>query len=148
MPLGTDTDTGSSLSLIHISEPTRQAEISYAVFCLKKTGLYQDIRVAVNLFEDSHTTTNRTPLDQTYIDVASYYKDGEGISCEDVLINILRPYGAYLVNPGGYWYIIRWEELESSSVTYQQYDKDDLTRTSGGTSVSYTHLTLPTKRIV
>src|SRR5674476_691097 len=25
-----------SLSLIHISEPTRQAEISYAVFCLKK----------------------------------------------------------------------------------------------------------------
>ena len=27
---------GSYLSLIHISEPTRQAEISYAVFCLKK----------------------------------------------------------------------------------------------------------------
>src|SRR5674476_1645101 len=27
---------GQSLSLIHISEPTRQAEISYAVFCLKK----------------------------------------------------------------------------------------------------------------
>src|SRR5674476_826534 len=28
--------TGWTLSLIHISEPTRQAEISYAVFCLKK----------------------------------------------------------------------------------------------------------------
>ena len=27
---------GRHLSLIHISEPTRQAEISYAVFCLKK----------------------------------------------------------------------------------------------------------------
>ena len=27
------------LSLIHISEPTRQAEISYAVFCLKKKTL-------------------------------------------------------------------------------------------------------------
>src|SRR5665213_1787113 len=27
---------GYRLSLIHISEPTRQAEISYAVFCLKK----------------------------------------------------------------------------------------------------------------
>ena len=27
---------GWVLSLIHISEPTRQAEISYAVFCLKK----------------------------------------------------------------------------------------------------------------
>ena len=28
--------TRINLSLIHISEPTRQAEISYAVFCLKK----------------------------------------------------------------------------------------------------------------
>ena len=28
--------TDVELSLIHISEPTRQAEISYAVFCLKK----------------------------------------------------------------------------------------------------------------
>ena len=29
-------NNGENLSLIHISEPTRQAEISYAVFCLKK----------------------------------------------------------------------------------------------------------------
>src|SRR5665213_4590088 len=29
-------DLVQELSLIHISEPTRQAEISYAVFCLKK----------------------------------------------------------------------------------------------------------------
>ena len=29
------------LSLIHISEPTRQAEISYAVFCLKKKNKEQ-----------------------------------------------------------------------------------------------------------
>ena len=33
------------LSLIHISEPTRQAEISYAVFCLKKkTFSYTHLR--------------------------------------------------------------------------------------------------------
>ena len=31
-----DGDCENCLSLIHISEPTRQAEISYAVFCLKK----------------------------------------------------------------------------------------------------------------
>ena len=29
-------DTPGHLSLIHISEPTRHAQISYAVFCLKK----------------------------------------------------------------------------------------------------------------
>ena len=32
------------LSLIHISEPTRQAEISYAVFCLKKKKKKQSTR--------------------------------------------------------------------------------------------------------
>src|SRR5678810_1055298 len=31
-----ETWIGPNLSLIHISEPTRQAEISYAVFCLQK----------------------------------------------------------------------------------------------------------------
>src|SRR5678810_1308706 len=31
-----DLQIQSKLSLIHISEPTRQSEISYAVFCLKK----------------------------------------------------------------------------------------------------------------
>ena len=31
-----DSAINEELSLIHISEPTRQAEISYAVFCLKK----------------------------------------------------------------------------------------------------------------
>src|SRR5678809_273419 len=35
-PLDTSEATAADLSLIHISEPTRQAEISYAVFCLKK----------------------------------------------------------------------------------------------------------------
>ena len=33
------------LSLIHISEPTRQAEISYAVFCLKKKTIQQQYHI-------------------------------------------------------------------------------------------------------
>ena len=42
------------LSLIHISEPTRQAEISYAVFCLKKklSRTPIDIYVVFDQFED------------------------------------------------------------------------------------------------
>ena len=35
-PIGVNMAPYVGLSLIHISEPTRQAEISYAVFCLKK----------------------------------------------------------------------------------------------------------------
>ena len=33
---------GICLSLIHISEPTRQEAISYAVFCLKKIFFFND----------------------------------------------------------------------------------------------------------
>ena len=33
---GLEVETADDLSLIHISEPTRQEAISYAVFCLKK----------------------------------------------------------------------------------------------------------------
>src|SRR5678810_1348658 len=40
------------LSLIHISEPTRQAEISYAVFCLKKKKKKNR--------EDKHNNTEKT----------------------------------------------------------------------------------------
>ena len=45
------------LSLIHISEPTRQAEISYAVFCLKKKKKKKHIRSPV-----AETTTNKKRL--------------------------------------------------------------------------------------
>ena len=34
--LENDDSSDDNLSLIHISEPTRHAQISYAVFCLKK----------------------------------------------------------------------------------------------------------------
>ncbi|GAB5841807.1 hypothetical protein JMUB7531_29170 [Staphylococcus aureus] len=34
--IATGMDLAQMLSLIHISEPTRHAQISYAVFCLKK----------------------------------------------------------------------------------------------------------------
>eukprot|EP01017_Pseudomicrothorax_dubius_P040704 TRINITY_DN640_c0_g1_i3.p1 TRINITY_DN640_c0_g1~~TRINITY_DN640_c0_g1_i3.p1 ORF type:complete len:103 (+),score=13.39 TRINITY_DN640_c0_g1_i3:121-429(+) len=43
---------GYGLSLIHISEPTRQAEISYAVFCLKKKKIGT---VAISLIPVSYT---------------------------------------------------------------------------------------------
>ena len=43
--MGEDTDflldpSSYDLSLIHISEPTRHAQISYAVFCLKKLLIF------------------------------------------------------------------------------------------------------------
>ena len=43
------------LSLIHISEPTRQAEISYAVFCLKKKNAKNSTRREQVKMLENHT---------------------------------------------------------------------------------------------
>ena len=47
-----------TLSLIHISEPTRQAEISYAVFCLKKKKKKAHNNHRTILSPNLHTITN------------------------------------------------------------------------------------------
>ncbi|WP_460379346.1 hypothetical protein, partial [Staphylococcus aureus] len=44
------------LSLIHISEPTRHAQISYAVFCLKKLGLAQNLEAVSYTHLRAHET--------------------------------------------------------------------------------------------
>ena len=51
-----------NLSLIHISEPTRQEAISYAVFCLKKIGLSISALVFVQLTINS--TENAAKFEQ------------------------------------------------------------------------------------
>src|SRR5678810_1390749 len=45
-----------ALSLIHISEPTRQAEISYAVFCLKKKKNILPLMLYARITQPRHTT--------------------------------------------------------------------------------------------
>ena len=45
------------LSLIHISEPTRQAEISYAVFCLKKKKNKMKKKSQIMLIQIAHNNT-------------------------------------------------------------------------------------------
>ena len=48
------------LSLIHISEPTRQAEISYAVFCLKKKKKKHKMKQPTKNNDDSNSTVKRS----------------------------------------------------------------------------------------
>ncbi|WP_460379551.1 hypothetical protein, partial [Staphylococcus aureus] len=66
------------LSLIHISEPTRHAQISYAVFCLKKIFLIirrppRSTRVRSSAASDVYKRFNDTATTEiyTYVDVGS-----------------------------------------------------------------------------
>ena len=57
------------LSLIHISEPTRPLYISYAVFCLKKTGMYLVPDLHLNFVRFSHSVDYKKALGQTFGEV-------------------------------------------------------------------------------
>src|SRR5674476_920205 len=94
-----------NLSLIHISEPTRQAEISYAVFCLKKirrpprsTPLYSstasdvykrqlafferiEYRFGVS-FENSYFKINDEPVSYTHLRA---HETGRNLVCRLLL---------------------------------------------------------------
>ena len=54
------------LSLIHISEPTRQAEISYAVFCLKKKKNKKQNKASPSvIIVDTHDRKQKAKGDKT-----------------------------------------------------------------------------------
>lgn len=94
--------------------------------CLDKLGLNNGYRLAVNLFESSHTATNNSPIRQTYVQ-QEVYNDIEGSgtasTCDQVVKDILRIYGAVLFSWEGYWYVVRLEEFKLSSIDYTEWTK-------------------------
>lgn len=91
---------------------------------LEKTKINLPIRVACNLYEqDMDQDDEDDPLDQTFINVEKTYydKDGAPMKCREVLLNILRSFGARLVQWGGYWNIVRIDE-HTNSYDYRIFD--------------------------
>lgn len=97
-------------------------QISLIAFCLCKLGLGLGFRCSINLYaDDMDQTASDDPLDQAFVDVDAYYLKGSP-SCDFVLKAILEPYGAQIIQWGGYWNIIRIEE-RVSSFDYRQFDE-------------------------
>ena len=104
--------------------------IEIIAICLSRTALDLPIRCAVNLYE---TTMNQTaaddPLDQAYRNVKTY----EGKSCGEILSDILFTFGATVRQWGGYWHIIRFEEM-TASYDYREFDKNGTYVSNGSTN--------------
>lgn len=105
-------------------------------FCLSKLNQGFGYRVALPIFETSHTKTpGNTPLEQTYF-VPDFYaniKDNgyNPDNCDKVVRDILKTYKAHIQARDGYWYIIAWDAMLSSSISYVEFDSA-LTQTGTG----------------
>lgn len=86
-------------------------QITIIAYILGRIGLGLSIRSGCNLYASSmNTTATDDPLDQAYVNVLRYYLKSETPSMKDVLRMILEPYGAQIIQWGGYWNILRVEE--------------------------------------
>ena len=87
---------------------TNQSVISLLSIILKKTGLDLDIVSCVNMYCDGmYSGASGDPLAQAYIEGLTFYDDeGVGLQCDVVLQEILKPFGAEIIQKDSAWNII------------------------------------------
>lgn len=98
--------------------------IQIIALILEKTGLTLPIRSGVNMFDTGMTTTSSDdPLAQAYINVDCFYDEDltNPKTCQYVLQELLKPFGARIIQAYGYWWILRLDEL-TTTFNYRQFD--------------------------
>jgi len=101
-----------------------QAQILYKA--LKRTGISKNLETSISIYYTGLATTESV-LDNVYVIAERYIKDdGETImSCEDVIRDIIEPYGAILTSFGDKWYIYKPNELYlNSKLIFDSHDLD------------------------
>lgn len=98
---------------------------------LSKTDLNINIQCAINRFEeDMSTTASDDPLVQCKFDPNTFYHEGEISKCSDVLSEILKPFGARILQRNGKWCIYSVEEFVTSAA-YREFTSNGLLITNG-----------------
>lgn len=95
-------------------------------YILSKTDLGINIQSAVNRFEeDMDSGLSDDPLMQCKFNPGIFY-DGENVSnCSDVLTEILKPFGARILQRNGVWLVYCVEEFVTSSA-FREFDSNGL----------------------
>ena len=95
----------------------RKTYIEVLALALQRTGLYQSIHVDIQI-RYTGLSESFDILSSVYANTDRFIKeDGETkskstiMSCEDVIRNILEPFGAVLTSFNGYWYIYKPNQL-------------------------------------
>lgn len=101
------------------------SQLQILSICLHGKILFDNkYRIACNIFASGQSTSARTPLDQTYVDVSKYKTENGVMNCEEVVLDILKSYQAVLFCEGDYWYVVRKEELINETINYVEYNVD------------------------
>ena len=101
-----------------------QKVIQVIALLLRKTELNLPIRCGVNVFDVGMSTGGANdPLDQAYIDLDCFYDEDytNPKDCKFVLEELLKPFGARLVQQYGYWWILEIDSL-TATFNYRQFD--------------------------
>ena len=97
--------------------------IDIVSLALQRTGLFMNINTAIDIRYEGLSDTLDV-LDNVYANTERYIEDdGETImSCEDVLRDVLEPFGAVLTSFNNEWYIYKPNQLFNDSiVTFYNY---------------------------
>lgn len=116
-----------------------KTQLELISLALIRTGLEQNINVDIQVFYTGLSETGCV-LDSINARVTRYIKDDKYtiMSCEEVLRDILEPYGACITSRGGEWFIYKPNQLFSSAtITYHRFDYE-------GTALTPTTNTLNT----
>ncbi|HEY0741808.1 MAG TPA: hypothetical protein VGD40_10105 [Chryseosolibacter sp.] len=98
--------------------------IELLAYVLKKTGLRLNIRVGINMYATGmDTAASSDPLDQAYVDTDNYYINNPSPTLDYVLREIIKPYGASIIQEYGVWNIVRVEE-KVAEYDYREFDPD------------------------
>lgn len=89
------------------------SQLATIIYCIDKIGLGLGYSIAVNLFEVTHDHT-RSPLAQTY-ETGSVFA---GMTCYDVIDEILGKYSAEITQVNGRWHITRSTDKKSTRMLY------------------------------
>lgn len=93
---------------------------------LSKTDLEINIQTAINRFEESMTTgLSDDPLNQCSFDPSIFYTTSETANCSEVLSEILKPFGARILQRNGKWIVYSIEEFVTTA-TFREFDVNGL----------------------
>lgn len=99
---------------------------------LLRTGLEKDINVSIDIYYTG-LSTDVCILENVFVIAERYIKDDGNtiMSCEEVLRDILEPYGAVLVSYADAWYIYKPNELYKSDNKILSFYNFDFEGTPG-----------------